>query len=111
MCDKSLFSQESNPKNISIGRSIPFYLGQEGVIITALIETLPLQLRRLNGRASASNGKRKSHRTSGPGLVHDHSFFLLFVRPTMLSFVNEGWTMRASSCTYLCEYDLITSTS
>jgi len=68
-CAVNLSSQESNPKSVSIGRSIPFYLGQEDVIIIALIETLPLQLRCLNGRASVSNGKRKSHRTSGPGLL------------------------------------------
>lgn len=43
-CVPSFSFQGSGPKSVSMGR-IPLYLKQEDVII-ALIETLPLQLRR-----------------------------------------------------------------
>jgi len=101
--------QGSSPKSVSMGRT-PLYFEQEDVI-NVLIETLPLQLRRSNGRASASNGKRKPHRTSGLGLVHD-SFFLLFCA-SHNALVCE-WKLdnvRVLVHARLCASDLITNTS
>lgn len=53
-------------KSVSMNRSTPLFDLEQEDIISAPIETLPLQLSRSNGRASVSNEKRKSHRPMGP---------------------------------------------